>query len=235
LAFAAVGATGLALLSRNRVTKIAPYVLIGLFMWVCVLKSGVHATLAGVLTALFIPLHGKTKEEESPLMKAEHSLHPWVAFMILPIFAFANAGISFSGLSLSDLLSPVPLGIAAGLFLGKPIGVLFCAFIATQTKIARLPQGVNWVQMAGVACLTGVGFTMSLFIGGLAFNEAAQMNEVRIGVLMGSILSGVVGYTLLRVAAKPAPLGVQEKAEARPEPADTSAPTAGSREAAPAT
>lgn len=211
LALAAVGTVGLFILNRMGVKNITPYVLIGIFMWVCVLKSGVHATLAGVITALFIPLDGKTQESSSPLVTAEHKLHPWVAFMIVPVFAFANAGISFASLSVEDLLSPVPLGIAAGLFLGKPIGVLVFSFVATKLKVAKLPSDVNWMQMAGVACLTGVGFTMSLFIGGLAFDQASQMNDVRLGVLMGSFLSAMAGYSLLRFSAQSATSDKKDK------------------------
>jgi NhaA family Na+:H+ antiporter len=138
----------------------------------------------------------------SPLTRAEHGLHIWVAFLILPLFAFANAGVSLKGLALEDLLSPVPLGIAAGLFFGKQIGVFAACWIAVKVGLARLPEGANWPQVYAVACLTGVGFTMSLFIGTLAFEDAELLNGVRLGVLMGSILSGVLGYTLLRIFSK---------------------------------
>lgn len=198
LGFAAVGFVGLLLLNFLGIKRITPYVLLGVFMWVCVLKSGVHATLAGVLTALVIPMQGRTPEAQSPLHRVEHDLHPWVAFMVLPVFAFANAGVSFEGMELSALLAPVPIGIALGLYLGKPIGVVLLSFLAVKVGITKLPSSMGWPQLIGVACLTGVGFTMSLFIGGLAFDSADQLNEVRIGVLMGSVLSGITGYLLLR-------------------------------------
>lgn len=200
------GALGLALaglalamlISRMGVKSLAPYVIIGAFMWVGVLKSGVHATLAGVAIALCVPLN--VKAGESPLRRAEHGLHYWVAFAILPLFAFANAGVSLKGMTVAQLVAPVPLGIAAGLFFGKQIGVMLTALAAVKTRIGTMPKGANWKQMYGVACLTGVGFTMSLFIGGLAFDTPERMNEVRLGVLMGSIASGVVGYMLLMMA-----------------------------------
>ncbi|MEM6649719.1 MAG: Na+/H+ antiporter NhaA, partial [Pseudomonadota bacterium] len=197
-----VGFAGLFTLNRMGVRSLTPYTLIGIFMWVCVLKSGVHATLAGVVTALMIPI-GTPEEKHAPLAQAEHGLHPWVAFMVLPIFAFANAGVSFQGMSLGTLGEPVPLGIALGLLLGKPIGVLGLAYLAVKFGIAKLPVGVTWRQLAGVACLTGVGFTMSLFIGGLAFETADALNEVRLGVIAGSIFSGVIGYALIRSTAAP--------------------------------
>jgi NhaA family Na+:H+ antiporter len=205
MAALAVGGIGMAaLLGLNRagVTRLAPYVLIGLVMWVAVLKSGVHATLAGVMIALTVPL--KTPEGvPSPLKSAEHGLHPWVAFMVLPVFAFANAGVSFQGMSFGDLLAPLPLGIALGLFVGKQLGVLAFSWAAVKTGVARLPEGASWLQVYGVACLTGVGFTMSLFIGTLAFDDAAQLNEVRLGVILGSTLSAVLGFALLKWSLRP--------------------------------
>jgi len=188
-------------LNRMGVQRAAPYILIGVFMWVFVLKSGVHATLAGVLIALTIPLK-KKDGDKALLYRLEHSLHPWVSFMILPIFAFANAGVSLQGVSLSDLLQPLPLGIAAGLFFGKQIGVLTATWIGVKSGLARMPEGVGWQHIYGVACLTGVGFTMSLFIGSLAFGAAETMNAVRLGVISGSILSGLLGFALLRTAAQ---------------------------------
>lgn len=190
-------------LNRMGVQRVAPYLIIGVFMWVFVLKSGVHATLAGVLIALTIPL--KEKDGEKALLyRLEHDLHPWVAFLILPVFAFANAGVSLTGLSLDDLTQPLPLGIAAGLFLGKQVGVFGATWIAVRSGLARLPEGVDWRHIYGVACLTGVGFTMSLFIGSLAFGAGDTMNAVRLGVISGSILSGLLGYAVLRSAARPA-------------------------------
>lgn len=191
----------LALISLNRagVVRIAPYVLVGAFVWVCVLKSGVHATLAGVVTALAIPLRGSGADAPSPLQQTEHKLHPWVAFMVLPVFAFANAGVSFEGITPAGLLEPIPLGIALGLLIGKPLGILALSYLAVRTGLARLPQDVDWLQLAGVGCLAGVGFTMSLFIGGLAFETSEQLNAVRLGVLAGSLLSGTLGFLILRM------------------------------------
>jgi NhaA family Na+:H+ antiporter len=202
LIWAAAGTAGLFALNRMRVMRILPYALIGMFVWAAVLKSGVHATLAGVITALAIPMTRPSPDEPSPLRRAEHGLHIWVAFLILPLFAFANAGVSLNGLSFADLLAPVPLGIALGLFFGKQIGVFLLSFLAVKLKLAKLPEGANWAQVYGVACLTGVGFTMSLFIGTLAFDDAELLNGVRLGVLMGSLASGLLGYFLLRIFCK---------------------------------
>lgn len=189
-------------LNRMGVQKIAPYLIIGIFMWVCVLKSGVHATLAGVLIALTIPLQEKDGDK-ALLLRAEHALHPWVAFLILPLFAFANAGVHFAGVSFADLAQPLPLGIALGLFFGKQIGVLGATWIGCKAGLAKLPEGVTWAHVYGVACLTGVGFTMSLFIGSLAFSSPETMNTVRLGVMAGSLMSGIVGYlVLLRAGSK---------------------------------
>ena len=191
-------------LNRMGVQRTAPYLLVGIVMWVFVLKSGVHATLAGVLIALTIPLKPKDGDE-ALLYKMEHGLHPWVAFLILPVFAFANAGVNFTGIGIDDLLQPLTLGIAVGLFLGKQIGVFLATWIGVKSGIARLPENVTWRHVYGVACLTGVGFTMSLFIGSLAFGDADEMNAVRLGVVLGSVLSGLFGYVLLKSAApKPA-------------------------------
>lgn len=200
----AIGGVGLVILmglNRAGVTKIAPYVLIGVFMWVAVLKSGVHATLAGVLIALTIPLYprGEVKPDTpSPLKTLEHSLHPWAAFLVLPLFAFANAGVSLKGMELGDLVAPLPLGIALGLFVGKQIGVFGFTWLSVKSGLCRLPTGVGWQEIYGVACLAGIGFTMSLFIGTLAFDDSAQLNAVRLGVIMGSTLSAIVGFLVLR-------------------------------------
>jgi NhaA family Na+:H+ antiporter len=202
LGWGGVGTLGLIALNRMGVMRITPYALIGVFIWACVLKSGVHATLAGVITALAIPLKAKNPEESSPLHRAEHGLHIWVAFLILPLFAFANAGVSFNGISFSDLLAPLPLGIALGLFFGKQIGVFLFSFVAVKLKVAKLPTGANWAQVYGIACLTGIGFTMSLFIGTLAFDGDEMLNAVRLGVIMGSVASGIVGYIVLRISCK---------------------------------
>ena len=202
LTLALVGVAALFVLNRTGVKAVAPYIMIGAIVWVFVLKSGVHATLAGVVTALFIPLAGKNADAQSPLHRLEHKLHPWVAFMVLPVFAFANAGLSLKGVTMEALLSPVPLGIALGLFIGKPLGVLTMSFLATRAGLARLPADISWAQLAGVAWLTGVGFTMSLFIGGLAFDSAALLNEVRLGVIAGSCASAAAGCAIIAAAAK---------------------------------
>ena len=202
LSLAGVGTLALFTLNRLGVMRITPYALIGIFIWACVLKSGIHATLAGVITAFAIPRLHSDSTQQSPLHRAEHGLHFWVAFLILPLFAFANAGVSLKGISGSDLLSPIPLGIALGLFLGKQIGVFTFSFIVVKLGLAKLPKSTNWLQIYGLACLTGIGFTMSLFIGTLAFEDSNMQNFVRLGVLMGSIMSGVVGYTILRASCK---------------------------------
>jgi NhaA family Na+:H+ antiporter len=202
LSLALGGAAVLAMLVLNRlgVTRITPYVLIGLFLWVCVLKSGVHATLAGVVMAFAIPMHAKNHNDESPAERLEHSLHPWCNFAILPFFAFANAGVSMDGMDIAALANPVTLGVALGLFVGKQIGVVGITYLATKIGWAKLPTGANWMQFYGVALLTGIGFTMSLFIGTLAFTAHGYDAPVRLGVLGGSFLSAVVGFTVLRLS-----------------------------------
>jgi NhaA family Na+:H+ antiporter len=205
----ALGLAGLAcvvllLMNRLGVVRTAPYLLVGVFLWVCVLKSGVHATLAGVITALAIPL--RTRQGTSPLKTLEHALHPWVALGVLPLFAFANAGVSFAGISLSDLRGPLPLGIATGLFIGKQLGVFGFIAAAIGMGWAKRPQGISWRQLYGVACLTGIGFTMSLFIGSLAFDGAAEIEAVKLGVIAGSVVSGVIGFLILRTHASTAPV-----------------------------
>ena len=202
LALAALCAAGLVLLNRGGVTRIAPYVLIGIAMWVCVLKSGVHATLAGVFTALTIPAAAADPAEPSPLRRLEHALEPWIAFGIMPLFAFANAGVSLAGVTLSSLLAPVPLGIALGLFAGKQIGVFGASWLAVRAGLCRLPAGVGWRHIHGASSLAGIGFTMSLFIGSLAFPSAADTASVRIGVLAGSLVSAAAGYLMLRRTLK---------------------------------
>jgi len=207
LALAAVGIIALAVLNLRGVNSTAPYALVGIIIWVCVLKSGVHATLAGVITAFAIPLtvangngeNGNGEDgKQSLLVRLEEGLHPWVTFGVLPLFAFANAGVSLAGMTLDKVFSEIPLGIALGLFIGKPIGIFGFAFAAIATKLAGKPEGATWPQMFGVAILGGIGFTMSLFIGMLAFVDAERAAEIRIGVLMGSILSAVVGYLVLK-------------------------------------
>ncbi len=199
LAIAAVGISVLAYLNFRGVQRTAPYLVTGLVIWVCVLKSGVHATLAGVIVALFIPLNSKDADaQNSPLKQIEHGLAPWVAFGVMPIFAFANAGVALYNLSFSDLFSGIPLGIAAGLFLGKQLGIMGFVWAAVKLGISRLPDGVTWLQIYGVSALAGIGFTMSLFIGTLAFSDPEHAAAVRIGVLAGSTASALLGYYVLR-------------------------------------
>lgn len=189
----------LIVMNRLNVRRLLPYLLLGALLWFFVLQSGVHATLAGVALALCIPLGKPEEEARSPLLFLEEKLHYWVAFAIVPIFGFANAGVSLSGISLSNLLDPVPLGVALGLFIGKQIGVFLAAVLAIRAGLAVLPQGSNWVQLYGVAILCGIGFTMSLFIGNLAFpGNAHLVDEVKIGVLLGSGLAALGGVLLLR-------------------------------------
>ncbi|MFT4718525.1 MAG: NhaA family Na+:H+ antiporter [Rickettsiales bacterium] len=202
LGFGLLAIIALYVMNRKGVVKIAPYMVVGIFLWACVLKSGVHATLAGVVVALFIPLRTKNESGKSPAKSLEHGLHPWVAYSILPIFAFANAGVSLQGLSLEMLLHPITLGIAAGLFFGKQIGIMSVTAICVLTKICKLPKGVNWSQYYAMSLITGIGFTMSLFIGTLAFDNIDNQTFVRLGVILGSLLSGISGYILLRIACK---------------------------------
>lgn len=203
LALAGAAIVGLVALNRLRITHVAAYVILGTILWVCVLKSGVHATLAGVVTALAIPLRVEDEKGHSLLRHLEHQLHPWVAFLILPTFAFANAGVSFEGVGLASLLEPVTLGIALGLLVGKQIGVFLPIWLIVRLGAAPMPTGANWAQLYGVALLCGVGFTMSLFIGGLAFEAAAFEAPVRLGVLGGSVLAAVAGYLVLRLSSQP--------------------------------
>ena len=200
LAIAIAGIGVLALLNMRGVTRLAPYLIVGSVIWVCVLKSGVHATLAGVVIALFIPLNAENETGNSPLKQVEHGLAPWVAFGVMPIFAFANAGVSLTGLSISDLMAGIPLGIAVGLFIGKQIGIMTFVWAGVRLGLARLPDGVTWLQIYGASLLAGIGFTMSLFIGTLAFADPEHAAAVRIGVLTGSVLSAVAGYAVLRLA-----------------------------------
>lgn len=194
LVIAAVAILGLIGLNRKGVTALTPYGFIGLILWIAVLKSGVHATLAGVIIAFCIPL--RAKDGSSPSESLEHSLHPWSTFIILPIFAFANAGVDLSGMSVVDLMSPVPVGIALGLLIGKPLGVLLFSFIGVKLKLAVLPDGMGWRHIAPVAVMCGIGFTMSMFISSLAFvGESETYGDVaRLGILTGSMMSALIGY-----------------------------------------
>ena len=192
----------LLILNKFSVKVFVPYLLIGLCMWFFTYKSGIHATIAGVLLASTIP-HRLKEHDFSLLIKIEHGISPYVAFLIMPIFAFANAGVSLEGLSLSSLLSPVPLGILMGLFFGKQIGVLLFSYVSVKFKFAEMPNNSNWMSIYGVSILTGIGFTMSLFVGNLAFVDNTQyIDGVKIGVLSGSLLSTVFGYFVLFFTSK---------------------------------
>jgi NhaA family Na+:H+ antiporter len=203
LLLAGLAIAGLLALNRFGVRQVAPYILVGLVLWVCVLKSGVHATLAGVVTALFVPARDPADPQHPPLTRLEHALHPWVAFGILAIFAFANAGVNLEGLTVDDLLQPIPLGIMLGLVAGKQVGVFCFAWLAVKLGLARLPSGVDFKQVYGAAILCGIGFTMSLFIGMLAFENTAAGEVIvtdRLGVLSGSLIAAVAGFVVLHLA-----------------------------------
>ncbi|MFT3732633.1 MAG: Na+/H+ antiporter NhaA [Hyphomicrobium sp.] len=210
LSLAALGIAVLALLNYFNVMRTAPYLVVGAFVWLCVLKSGVHATIAGVITALMIPLSSPTKGVDGPLKHLEHALSPWVSFLIMPIFAFANAGLYLGELSTNDMLSQIPLGIAFGLFLGKTLGIYGAVRTIISSGLGEMPHGASQRQLFGTAILGGIGFTMSLFIGLLAFQDPKLTAEVRLGVMAGSLLSAVVGYLVL-VTSKGAPPVGSEK------------------------
>jgi NhaA family Na+:H+ antiporter len=192
----------LVILNKLNVRSFIPYLLIGILLWEFTHQSGIHATIAGVLLALLIP-HDKKDKNKSLLLRLEHSIAPYVAFGIMPLFAFANAGVSLEGISFATLLKPVPLGILCGLFFGKQIGVFLFAYISVKLNLAQKPNNSNWTALYAVSVLTGIGFTMSLFVGNLAFaNSPMYLDGVKIGVLGGSLLSTVLGYFLLRFSTK---------------------------------
>lgn len=194
----------LAYLNRQNVTSKSPYILIGVIMWIAMLKSGVHATLAGVLLAMFIPLNSKSQPGYSPLKSMEHDLHTIVAFFVLPVFAFANAGIGILGVTSEQLLHSVPVGIGLGLFVGKQVGIFGLCWLFIKMKVTKLPDGMSWMSLYGTSAICGIGFTMSLFVGSLAF-ESAGVNEVfdeRLGIILGSLASGVLGYFVLLASLK---------------------------------
>ena len=203
LSLAAACIAALVAMNRLGVVKLGPYMIVGLILWVCVLKSGVHATLAGVTLAFCIPLRTKNAEP-SPLLSLEHALHPWVAYGILPLFAFANAGLSLTGVTAESFTHHVPMGIAVGLLLGKTVGVFGLTWLSVKIGLAALPQGANWGQVLGVAILCGIGFTMSLFVGSLAFvpgaSEYAGMD--RMGILTGSVFAALIGYAVTAAASR---------------------------------
>jgi NhaA family Na+:H+ antiporter len=194
----------LTVLNRLQVAAKAPYLLVGAIMWFVTLKSGVHATIAGVLLAMFIPLSSAKNPKISPLKSLEHSLHTVVAYFILPVFAFANSGLNLKGVGMDQVLHPVPLGIALGLVAGKQIGVFGLCFLSLKLKIAQLPKEINMGHLYGASLLCGIGFTMSLFIGGLAFqgSGAEKLFDERIGIILGSLISGGAGYAVLRMVTR---------------------------------
>ncbi len=186
---------------RNVVSK-SPYILIGVIMWIATLKSGVHATLAGVVLAMFIPIRSNANPDDSPLKSLEQDLHGVVAIFILPVFAFANAGINITGVTVDQMLHGVPIGIALGLFFGKQIGIFSLCWLAIKMGLANLPKGMNWLSLYGTSVLCGIGFTMSLFIGSLAFEETGVdlLFDDRLGIILGSLASGLFGYLVLRIS-----------------------------------
>jgi len=197
---------GMLALNRMGVSRLAPYLALAALLWLAVLLSGIHATIAGVLGAICIPMRAAPDAPEGtepPLHRLEHALQPWVAYAIVPIFGFATAGVSFAGIGIEHLLAPLPLGVAAGLFLGKQAGVLGALWLCIKLRLAPKPANANWTQIYGVCLLCGIGFTMSLFIGGLAFADPLLIDEVKIGVLGGSILSATAGFLTLRMAGNP--------------------------------
>jgi Na+:H+ antiporter, NhaA family len=202
LGLASIGIAVLIAMNRMKVQSLAAYVLVGLYVWACVLESGVHATLAGSVVGLCVPLRSPLGDEHSLAKRCIHALHPWVAFAIMPAFAFANAGVSLAGLAWETVAAPVTLGVALGLFIGKQAGVMAAIKLARLCRIARLPEGAGWSETYGVAVLTGIGFTMSLFIGSLAFPGADHIVEMRLGVIGGSILSAVAGLLVLTMATR---------------------------------
>lgn len=204
LGLAGLAIVALGLLNLRGVTRILPYMLVGVALWLFVLKSGVNPTLAGVITALFVPMRN-ADDSVHPLHDLVGKLKFSVVFLIMPIFAFANAGVPLTGLGLGDMLHPVTSGIALGLLIGKPIGITLLVYIAVRSGLARLPDKSSWLQVVGVAFIAGIGFTMSLFIGVLAFGDGDLMNKVRLGVLLGSTLAALCGVAVLVAAARKAP------------------------------
>lgn len=203
LVWAAAAIAGMWLLNRRGVTRLGPYLVLGVVLWVCVLKSGVHATLAGVVTGLMIPHvdRGSTDDEHghSPLESLEHALHPWVAYAILPLFAFVNAGLVLKGMSLGDMLTPLPMGVMVGLVVGKPVGIVGAAVLMRALRWARFPDGMDFRAMLGLGLMCGIGFTMSLFIASLAYRDPHLYEEAVLGVLLASLVSALLGYAWLRM------------------------------------
>ncbi len=198
LVFAILALAGLFILNNRKVSSTFPYIQLGVFLWIALLQSGIHATLAGVITALFIPLRSKHNHDFSPARHLEHNLHPWIAFGILPVFGLANAGVPFDGIGFESLGDPLTLGIILGLVIGKPLGIFTILFLAIKTGLSPMPHNATWMQLFGLSILCGIGFTMSLFIGGLAFPGTEHQAAIRLGVLAGSLVSAAVGYMVLR-------------------------------------
>jgi len=198
LSLALVGFLLLILLNRRNVTALAPYMLTGIYLWFCLYHSGIHTTIAGVAVGMAIPMRDKDRLHHSPLNHAMHLLHPWVSFIVLPIFAFTSAGVSFAGMEIGDLFKPLPLGIALGLFFGKQIGIFGTTWLLVAMRLANKPEGASWAHLYGVSIIAGIGFTMSLFIGLLAFNDPQMQEMVKIGVIFGSLLSTLGGFIVLR-------------------------------------
>jgi NhaA family Na+:H+ antiporter len=202
LVLAAVCIAVLIGMNRLGVRALGPFIVVGLVLWVCVLKSGVHATLAGVVLAFCLPLRQPdVADEERSFIRLEHALKPWVAFFIMPLFAFANAGLSFEGLSIANLGDPIALGIWVGLFVGKQLGIMLLCWIVIALGLAEMPQGSSWLGLYGVSICAGIGFTMSLFVGTLAFDGVAELRDVRLGVITGSLLSALLSFAILRFTA----------------------------------
>jgi len=203
LAAAGVTMVVLALLNRSSVYSIVPYISLGIVLWYCVYQSGIHATLAGVVLAFAIPAKSSSDLHRSPMKTTEHAIDKWVNFGILPLFGFANAGVSFAGLEASDVFGPLPLGIALGLFVGKQLGIFGAVWLTIRTGLTTKPDGITWAQLYAMAMLCGIGFTMSLFIGGLAFADASElMDQTKMGVIGGSIVSALLGAYLMNRASR---------------------------------
>jgi NhaA family Na+:H+ antiporter len=202
LLMAAIGIITLALFNRLRVAAITPYMFVGIFLWFCFYHSGIHTTLAGVIIGLMIPMRDADEPSRSPLNHCMHLLHPWVSFLVLPVFAFTSAGVDLKGLSLSDFAAPLPLGIAMGLFIGKQLGIFSVAWVLIKSGIVNMPDAASWRHIYAVSIIAGIGFTMSLFIGMLAFHDAHMQEMVKVGVISGSLLCIIWGAIVLRLPHK---------------------------------
>lgn len=198
LAMAIIGIGMLVLLNRRNITSLTPYILTGIYLWLCLHRSGIHTTIVGVMVGMAIPMRDKKQPLHSPLNHAMHILHPWVSFLVLPVFSFTSAGVSFSGIRLTEILEPLPLGIALGLFFGKQIGIFGTTWLLIKLQFVSKPEATGWTHLYGVSTIAGIGFTMSLFIGLLAFNDTGTQEMVKIGVISGSLLSSIWGFIILR-------------------------------------